>query len=397
MIASSIQEVFMKKTLFMLILLAIVLSACGPAEPTREPTPTDVPLPTVTPVSTGAPTPVPTATLAYPLEGLGPANFPADVNPLTGLVVTDPAYLDRRPLLVKVENLPRNHRPQYGLSQADLVYEYYTEEGTTRFIALFYGQDVETVGPIRSARFIDAHIVRGYKAIFAFGSGDERIRDRLFSSEFADRLVVEGPSTPLRRIDPNGYNLLVVDTAALSRYAYQTGVDNVRQDLDGMFFQMEPPAGGQPAGEVTVRYSAAIYNRWNYDPATGRYLRSVDAQNDLANGQNEVYAPLVDRNTGQQLAFDNVVVLYVLHEAYSTSPEIWDIQLLGSGKAYAFRDGLMYEVTWQRNGPEAVLSLAYADGTPFPFKPGTTWFEVIGRNSTFQPVTLGWRFVHMMP
>ena len=32
--------------------------------------------------------------------------------------------LNRRPILIKVENLPRKDRPQYGLSLADIVYEY---------------------------------------------------------------------------------------------------------------------------------------------------------------------------------------------------------------------------------------------------------------------------------
>ena len=58
------------------------------------------------------------------------------------------------------ENLPRNHRPKYGLSAADLVYEYYTEAGTTRFIALFYGQDAETVGPILMGMKKPVHVLQ---------------------------------------------------------------------------------------------------------------------------------------------------------------------------------------------------------------------------------------------
>lgn len=386
----------MRKALFVLMFL-LFLAACGPASAPSQPSETPLATVTATPAPTATATPEPTPAPDYPPEGRGPAGFPAAVDPLTGLDAADPALLERRPLAIKVENLPRNHRPQYGLSRADLVYEYYTEEGTTRFIAIFYGQNADTVGPIRSARFFDANIVRGYKAILAFGSADERVLDRLRSAEFADRLVVEGPNTPLRRIDPNGYNLLVVDTAALSQYAVSRGIDSGRQNLEGMFFQMSAPPDGQPAPRVTVRYSAAIYNRWEYDAAAGRYLRFSDVQNDYAGGRDEVYEPLLDRATGQQLAFDNVVVLFVTHEAYSRTPEMWDILLIGSGRAYAFRDGQGYEVTWQRNAPDAVLSLAYADGAPFPFRPGTTWFEVVGLNTQVQQDAVGWRFVHQMP
>jgi hypothetical protein len=53
-------------------------------------------------------------------------------------------------------------------------------------------------------------------------------------------------------------------------------------------------------------------------------------------------------------------------------------------------------VNWQRNDTD-VVSLLNPDGTPFPFKPGTTWFEVIGMNSKFLQTGPVWRFIHHMP
>ncbi len=125
----------MKKTGYGIILLALLLCACGGAT-TTIPTSTPTARATATAASTAAPTPLPTIPLTptitplYPPEGYGPANFPANVDPLTGLPVSDPALLQRRPMLIKVSNLPRNVRPQWGLSLADLIFEYYTEEGS---------------------------------------------------------------------------------------------------------------------------------------------------------------------------------------------------------------------------------------------------------------------------
>jgi hypothetical protein len=325
----------------------------------------------------------------------GPSGFPADVNPLTGLQVENPALLERRPMLIKISNLPRSVRPQWGVSLADIVFEYYTEEGTTRFAALFYGNDAEMAGPIRSARFIDVHLVRGYDAVFAFGLAYEKVLDRLYAAEFANRLVIEGSSTPLFRYDAAVMNHLMVDTAELSAYITSKGVENGRQNLDGMTFQYAAPSGGQALENFYIRYSGAIYNHWQYDPATGKYLRFVDTADDPFGGQGEQYDQATDRLSGEALAYDNVVVIQVLHEKYAD--EVWDIQLLGSGTAYAFRDGQVYELSWQRLAPDAVVSLAYADGTPFSFKPGTTWFEVIGQRSALEETDLGWRFTHRMP
>jgi hypothetical protein len=51
-------------------------------------------------------------TTSVPIPGLiGPDNFPANVNPLTGETVNDPAVLARRPLAIKVSNAPAIVRP----------------------------------------------------------------------------------------------------------------------------------------------------------------------------------------------------------------------------------------------------------------------------------------------
>ena len=384
----------MRKTI--LVALLVLTLACQPVTGT-------LPLPTVTPSPLPSQTATPTRsnvyltpTPGYPDEGFGPTDFPLDITPLTGLS-TDPALLDRRPMLIKVSNLPRAVRPQYGLLRADIVFEYYTEEGTTRFIAIYYSQDARQVGPIRSARFFDEHIVRMYKGLFVFGSGDERVRERLYQADFADRLIVEWQveCPALCRPDPVT-NYLMANTVAVRKYAHEQGISDERQDLEGMRFQMQPPQGGQPIDRVYAWYSAVIYNRWDYDPPSERYYRYSDIENAFE-GQPETYKPLRDALIDGPISADNVVVLLMQHEFYSTSPEIVEMQFYGSGPAYAFRDGQAYEVEWVRENEAGVLSLVTKDGQAYPFKPGTTWFEVMGIETKIVQKKNAWRFDMRFP
>jgi hypothetical protein len=393
----------MHKLVLVLLILSAALAACGPAvTPVSAPSPTSIPSATSTstatpiPSPTGTPTvtPTSTATPLYPPEGMGPKSFPANVNPLTGLKAADPALLDRRPMLIKVTNLPRFVRPQWGLSLADLVFEYYTEEGTTRFAAIFYGNNAEKVGPIRSGRFVDAHLVRGYRAIFAFGFADPTEMVPFLHSDFAERMVVEVPGSPFTRYDPKGADFLMVSTTALSDYITKKGIENGRQDLNGMYFKLETPPAGKPAAQVTAHYSGSIYNRWDYDPATGKYLRFSDNIDVFNVEEVEKYVQLTDRLTKQPIAFDNVVVLFVDHQVYSQG--IYNIDFIGSGTGYASRDGKIYPLIWARER-EGVVTLDNPDGTSFPLKPGTTWFEVMGLNTTVEESATGWRFSHKMP
>jgi hypothetical protein len=68
------------------------------------------------------------------------------INPLTGLKVNDPQILNRKPVMVKVSNFPRNGRPHAGLSFADIVFDYDITNGQNRFLALYYGQDCPKIG-----------------------------------------------------------------------------------------------------------------------------------------------------------------------------------------------------------------------------------------------------------
>ena len=162
-------------------------------------------------------------------------NFPVDVDPLTGLQVADPTILDRRPVAVKISNFPRTNRPQWGLSLADIVYEYYHNNDLTRFYAIFYGQNADMAGPIRSGRLFDSYLTDIYQDIIAFASADPRVLDRLNSEHPAWQLVPlldgECPPRPVCRFEPETNNFLVANTAAVGGYALARGGENQRPDL----------------------------------------------------------------------------------------------------------------------------------------------------------------------
>lgn len=409
------------KILAISFVLCLILSSCGilglnppTATPTTIPSATPAPTETLTltPIPpTGTPTSTPTITLTptadYPAEGYGPTNFPSDINPLTGLEVSDSTLLERRPVAIKVNIVPRtNTRPPWGLSSADIVYEFYHNDGYTRFHSIFLGEAGTEVGPIRSARLPDDYLIRMYNSIFAYGSADQTINFRLFSADYSNRLVLEGgrralcpptDATPLCRYDPNGYDLLLGGTEEIHAFVQSQGVDDTRQNLDGMFFLMQAPLAGKPAEQITVRYSGDSYNRWDYDLETGRYLHSQDNVYDLGSG--EEFAPLIDQVNNEQVAAENVVILLMTHSYYREPPsEIIDIQFQGSGKAYGFRDGKVYDLQWNIPTQGDMITLTYPDGSIYPYKPGKTWFQVVGQYSEIsEPETGSWRFEFLIP
>jgi hypothetical protein len=404
---------------FLAILFAVlVLAACSSqAEVQAPPAPSVAPTDT-RPISTRAPTatavtferrptftPLPTAspipTNQAPGFGYGPDDFPPDINPLTGLRVSDPSLLERRPMVIKITNFPRSVRPQWGLTVADHIYEYYLEDGMTRFVGIFYSQDAERVGPVRSARPFDEHLLRMYKAILAFAYADDRVIDPWIGTDISKFLVIQRSDNcpPLCRIgEDDDYNNLYANTAQLSQYISERGVENGRQNLNGLRFETGGVYNGDLANKVAIRYSSTSHHQWEYDPVTQRYQRSQEAQSS-AEGE-EVYEPLFDSLTAERVAADNLVILMAEIDYFyqSNSTDIYDIYLLGKGKAYALRDGQIFELTWERWTMEEMLALKYPSGKNYPLKPGNVWFEVLGQSSS---VTLEagptWHFNYAIP
>jgi hypothetical protein len=331
-----------------------------------------------TPTPTITLTPTITRTLVPVTYPVGPSDFPSDINPLTGLRVHDPEILNRRPLAVKVPNYPRTARPQTGLSQADFLIEFYTEAGSTRFIAMYYGQEALKVGPIRSARIMDTRVVPRYDAILVHVQAFETVWDVI--SQTGVSTINEFPaSCPVICRDPNepeGVNSAFTNTVELTKYASRVGMLSGKPNLDGMLFDTAVPAGGKPANGLWIQFSSAAWAEWKYDPASKRYLRFSEKDNTGA------MIPLDDKGTGKQLAIDNLVVMFAPIKPYFTdkpkSGELWDVDFAGSGKAFFFRDGQAIEGQWQNSGPASPFRFVDKQGKLVALHPGSTYLAILG-------------------
>ncbi len=321
-----------------------------------------------------------------PIVKMGP-----DVNPLTGQKVEDPEKLERRPLAIKVPNYPPEARPQWGLSEADVVIEHEAEGYLTRFTAVYLGSDVTPrLGPVRSLRLIDAELIPIFKAVLVASGGHPAVKVEITEgkpwAEGYTRIIC--PEAPfysdggaLRRIPGSArlYELtMYTDTESLWEVISKRGI-NERQDFHDMWlFSEVAPDGGTEASEVEVIYRKTVEEAlYRYDEATQLYKRF------------DVGVPLKDAVTDEQIAVSNVLVLYVNHVDTDIAADMHDpnktwysvsIQLWGSGPAKLFRDGRVYESQWVRENPQEPddrLIIVDAEGNQIPFRPGKTWIELV--------------------
>lgn len=348
-----------------------------PPTETDVPTITAVPTATVTPPPTETPAPIPTA--APTPVPVGPDAYPETVNPLTGLPVDDPALLTRRPLLIKISNAPPIVRPQSGLSAADILIEVYAEGGWTRFAGLFYSEDADHIGSVRSGRLIDLQLAQSFDAIFVFSGASNGVIDT----------VRESPLYPYNTISPQfGYgepyfvrfpraelpyeHTLFTSTDALRQWLAE---QNVREEpsfsTPGLLFDQSAAPGGYPASYARIDYWQTAAE-WRYDAVSGRWLRWTDG------------IPHTDALTGEQIGFENVIVLQAYHEnrvlfeeKYFGEETSWYVELQGEGPVTILRDGIAYDGRWVRENPGDLITYYDTEGDPIALKPGRTFIQII--------------------
>ena len=373
----------------------------GPTStPTTPPSATFTPTPTVTATFTPSATPTATDTPTPTPIPFGPNVFPEGINALTGLPFPDEASAARRNLLVKISNFPPEVRPQSGINQADVVWEYEVEGGVTRFAAIFRSQSPDHVGPVRSGRLMDLELVPMYQSLFLYSGASEPVQQMFMRSPWGLQIISPSVGDNCEeagfcRFPRDGVafeHTLYVDLNVAWDRATRRGV-NTGYRSRGFAFNETPDPAGTPANDIYIDWYGHISARWQYDPATGRYLRYTDD------------VPHMDALDNTQLWADNIIVLEVEHEE---RPDLFEpesrsasqqIDLWDQGRAYLFRDGVYYQGFWRRacdanlaETPTPVvgatvdrcysregtaIQIIYGNNQSIMMKPGRTWVEVV--------------------
>jgi hypothetical protein len=349
--------------------------------PTLAPSATDQPTATLAPSATLAPTQTPTlpptAVPSPTVAVYGPGNYPPNINPLSGLPVSDPSALALPPAMISISNFPITARPQSGLSTTPFVYEVYVGDGMTRFLATVYGdlsalngQSAE-FGPIRSGRLPYEPLRMLMGGFMLIASGDETVLSelKLFTN-------VWNPAS-------NDVNGVTVTGKVVENVAKQFQAVTGKPVLDGLVFDPRAPLGGKAAKQLWVPYSGANNVIWKYNPTSGGYARYQDNYDGLT------YTQVIDKQTGQALDYKNVIVLFAIHHAIQAEKIDIGLAFVKQAPALLLRDGKMYDIFWssqdaeyyQKTGKLRIMRYLDADGSPVPLKPGQTWVEVVTSGS----------------
>ncbi len=268
---------------------------------------------------------------------------------------------------IVIENLV-SIRPQSSLGQANLVYETLAEGGITRFLALYAdGQDLDRIGPVRSARHYFVDWAEEYSGLFAHVGGSPQALGILGTEDFLTDLNQFGYSQYYFRDENIGAPHNLFTTSELMAFALRDlDLENSAPDYDPFLFKKDRDKKDRPESvdPIIIEFSSTDYGvEWKYDRDSNSYLRW--------NGG----AEHMDATTNEQIRAKNVVVQYVETSLIDTESGRLDIITVGEGNAILFQDGEAKTGTWKKEERGDRTKFYDENGEEFKMNAGTTWIE----------------------
>lgn len=275
---------------------------------------------------------------------------------------------DERTIAVMIDNVG-DAIPQTGLNEAMLVYEVYVEGGLTRFLAVFKGADVETIGPVRSARPVFIDYALENDSIFVHYGGSPRALKDVASLKINNANGVDSPGNVFWRTKKKKapHNALT-NIERIMEWADKKEYKKTSKERTVLNYVVEPVTleNGIDATSIDIPYSASKL-KYKYNAETGLYERY------RANKQCK------DWLTGEVFATKNIII--TIADNYSTDEENGygrqEVKNIGTKDGYYITNGKAIKITCEKKTRAGKTVYKDLDGNELEVNDGNTYIQLV--------------------
>ncbi|MDK2808398.1 MAG: hypothetical protein PWP24_1133 [Clostridiales bacterium] len=293
---------------------------------------------------------------------------------LTGLWVEE-EVANRRPVALMINNISFAS-PQSGIGEASIIYEAVVEGGITRMMAIFEEITRDRLGSVRSARHYFVSVADEYDAIYAhFGQ-----------TKYATNKIKELKVDNLSGLEAIGATVYYRDAsikaphnAFASAKGIQAGIEKkgyrttLREGFNNhfVFFDKDTDLvdGTSASKQVVLGFSGYTTPYFTYDANNKQYYRF------------QFNKPHIDRVTGEQLCFKNLIIQYVSYWTIDKKNGYQSMDIEDSkGEGLYITNGKAIAITWDKK--EATKEMHYYDeeGKLLTINPGKTYIALYPDN-----------------
>lgn len=255
-------------------------------------------------------------------------------------------------------------RPPSGIDKAHLVFEAEVEGSLTRLMAVFSSsQDIEEIGPIRSARPYFLDWARELNALYAHvgGSPDALVKiqqDRILNiNEFFN-----GEYYWRAEDRPMPHNVYT-STENLEKWLSEKSADRNKY-IPWAFKDDEDELKRPDSASVNIDYKIKSSRvEWKYDKEDNSYIRYVSGQPHRS-------------KDGKLIVAKNIIVQVADAKELDDKLRL-EMNNIGTGQSLVCMDGNCVKGTWQKKHPSDRTRFYLEDGKEAKYNRGMSWIQVV--------------------
>lgn len=278
-----------------------------------------------------------------------------------------------RAVAVMIDNHD-NARPQASINKAYVVYEIIVEGGYTRMMPIFKGQDIEQIGPVRSARHYFLDYALENDAIYVhFGQSPQAGSDikslavddiegiyystndfKRVSGKYAPHNVMVSTDKILRIAEEKDYRVTSDKKSVLNYKADEVELKNA-----------------ESAKEVYIPFSTSQNVKFEYDKQNKVYTK-------YANSKKQV-----DWVTKEDVTFKNIIITYIENYTLDDTENKGRQGLLNIGEknGYYITNGEAIKITCTKSTRASKTVYKDLDGNEIDVNDGNTYIGICPLNA----------------
>ena len=274
-----------------------------------------------------------------------------------------------RPIAVMIDN-HSGAWPQANLNKAYLVYEIVVEGGETRLMALFKGQNLDKIGPVRSSRHYFLDYALENDAIYVHHGWSPQAQSDISTLGVNNINGIQESSASFWRVkDKSAPHNLFTSTDSILKIAERKGYSKTsdkKSVLNYVANEVEMPATAVNATSVTIPHSNLQTVKYEYDVQNKTYKRY--ARNKLQ----------TDYITGETITTKNIIITmcdnYTLNDSENKGRQ--GLKNIGTFKGYYITEGKAIEIQCTKNDRDEQTVYKDLNGKEIEVNDGNTFINI---------------------
>lgn len=271
-----------------------------------------------------------------------------------------------RPIAVMIDN-NTNALPHAGLSKAYMVYEILVEGGETRLMALFKGQDLERIGPVRSSRHYFLDYALENDAIYVHYGWSPKAESDIDSLNVANINGLtddDGFWRTSSKYAPHNAMTSTEDILKVAKrkdYRTTSQVNSVlKYSVDEVTLDSE---NAKIAEVVKIPFSPSNSVEWIYDSKTKTYVRYT---RDIKE---------VEEDTEEEVTAKNIIIEFIRNNDLDDEGR-QDLNNLGTHDGYYITNGKAIKITCEKTGRKSKTVYKDLNENEINVNDGNTFIQI---------------------